>query len=777
MKTAILLGFVGLSTLAFSHVVVAQGTAFTYQGRLQSGDSPAGGFYDFIFSLYATNTGGVAIAGPVTNTAVGVTNGLFTTTLQFGNVFIGGSNWLQIAVSSNGANLFTSLSPRQQLTPVPYAISAGALSGTLPASQLTGTIASNELSGAYSGAVTFNNGGNQFGGTFIGNGSLLSNLNSGALVLSSTNNVIVAWGLNDSGQTTIPTGLGGVTTVSAGYKHSLALLANGTVAAWGAGLTNDPSDFIDYGQAIVPAGLSNVVAVAAGAFHSAAVKNDGTVVAWGRGDSGQTNVPGGLNSVQAISASEYCTLALKANGTVVAWGSNNFGQLNIPPGLAGVKMVSAGLAHCLALESNGTVVAWGAGLTNNPSDGIDFGQAIVPAGLSNVIAIAAGGVHSLALKADGTLVAWGAGLTNNPSDGFDYGQASVPPGLSKVADIVAGFEHSLALGSNGSVVVWGNTTLPPVYLDNAFAVAPGCTAQHELALRRLSDAPVAWLDSDNTFNGNIQVNGVLNAAGGLTMGGDLRLNGATLWLRGGNDTSNGLRYGGFGAGGPALFGQSGGALGTVATNGTSSVALSWNNSQQVGIGTAYPAGRLDLGGDAGNAKLLLQGGGGPSLGANGSQLIFNLGGGSRFSFVDSPGGKELVSIVETGDGYGSIGVDTTSPNGALDVRGIVRLGSSGQYYAPGGNEDLYIIRGVVASTGAIVAGTGFTVTKGATGFFTVNFTNAFSATPAVVVTPQSGINRIATCTLVSTTSAGIWTRDTSGTATDNQFDFIAIGPK
>ena len=89
-----------------------QGTAFTYQGRLNAGGAPANGSYDIAFSLFATNTSGVAIAGPVTNSAVPVTNGLFTTLVDFGNVFTGGSNWLQMAVSTNGANEFISLSPR-----------------------------------------------------------------------------------------------------------------------------------------------------------------------------------------------------------------------------------------------------------------------------------------------------------------------------------------------------------------------------------------------------------------------------------------------------------------------------------------------------------------------------------------------------------------------------------------------------------------------------------------------------------------------------------------
>src|SRR5579871_2412479 len=79
--------------------VQAQGTAFTYQGRLNANGAPASGNYDVAFTLYATNATGVPIAGPVTNAATAVSNGLFTTTVNFGpGVFTGGSNWLELAV-------------------------------------------------------------------------------------------------------------------------------------------------------------------------------------------------------------------------------------------------------------------------------------------------------------------------------------------------------------------------------------------------------------------------------------------------------------------------------------------------------------------------------------------------------------------------------------------------------------------------------------------------------------------------------------------------------
>jgi hypothetical protein len=124
----------------------AQGTAFTYQGRLNLSGSPANGVYDFTFTLFGVSSGGSTIAGPVTNAAVAVTNGLFTTTLDLGANFTGADRWLGIGVRTNGSGAFSALSPRQQITSTPYAIqsanaaSAVSVSGSVSAAQLTGTI-------------------------------------------------------------------------------------------------------------------------------------------------------------------------------------------------------------------------------------------------------------------------------------------------------------------------------------------------------------------------------------------------------------------------------------------------------------------------------------------------------------------------------------------------------------------------------------------------------------------------------------------------------------
>jgi hypothetical protein len=163
--------------LTFNHLsstAFGQGTAFTYQGQLQNNGSPASGTYNLIFSLYTNSAGSTAVAGPVTNSAVAVSNGLFTVTIDFGaNAWNGQTNWLQIGVESNGIASFTLLTPRQQLTPTPYAIFAEGGN----AAGLTGTIPASSLSGNYGSAISLTNAGN----SFSGNGSGLTGVNATAL--------------------------------------------------------------------------------------------------------------------------------------------------------------------------------------------------------------------------------------------------------------------------------------------------------------------------------------------------------------------------------------------------------------------------------------------------------------------------------------------------------------------------------------------------------------------------------------------------------------------
>src|SRR5215471_10612442 len=120
MKTRILIIIVGaFVTFANPLFGASLGTAFTYQGRLFDGTNAANGSYDLTFSLRDAAAGGTLLAGPATNTAITVTNGLFLVSLDFGAAFDGNGRWVEIGVRTNGTGPFSTLAPRQELKPTP----------------------------------------------------------------------------------------------------------------------------------------------------------------------------------------------------------------------------------------------------------------------------------------------------------------------------------------------------------------------------------------------------------------------------------------------------------------------------------------------------------------------------------------------------------------------------------------------------------------------------------------------------------------------------------
>ena len=178
----------------------AQGTAFTYQGRLNDGGGQANGSYDFTFSLWNAASGPAQVGGTVATAATAVSNGVFTATLDFGNQVPGADRWLEIGVRTNGGGAFTTLAPRQPITSTPYAITAGNLTGALPAAQLSGTVANGQLANnsitvtagtglggggtvSLGGSTTLSNAGVL---SVAGDADITANLSSGVVTLGSS---------------------------------------------------------------------------------------------------------------------------------------------------------------------------------------------------------------------------------------------------------------------------------------------------------------------------------------------------------------------------------------------------------------------------------------------------------------------------------------------------------------------------------------------------------------------------------------------------------------
>ena len=285
-----------------------------------------------------------------------------------------------------------------------------------------------------------------------------------------------------------------VTAVAAGAYHSLAVGEDGSVFAWGAdefGQLGDGGADADQSIPVPVSGLgpgSEVVAVAAGFSHSLALRADGTVLAWGSGGLGQLgnglagrqSVPvaiGGLGAgsgVVGVAAGQFHSLALRADGSVLAWGHNRSGQLgsgDVDPyvstpvsvsGLgagSGVVAVDADGAHNLAVRADGSVIGWGDdryGQLGDSGDNVNQHVPVAVSGLgvgSGAVAVAAGAGHSLALRADGSVLAWGTDVFGQLGDGganVDQNAPVAVNGLRAGGELVAvalsaGGGHSLAV--------------------------------------------------------------------------------------------------------------------------------------------------------------------------------------------------------------------------------------------------------------------------------------------------------------------------------------------
>lgn len=167
---------------------------------------------------------------------------------------------------------------------------------------------------------------------------------------------VFAWGDNSAGElgigSTVPQsnvpvqvkGLTGVKQVASGTQHALAVLSNGTVMSWGANVDGDFGTGLKFQNGSnVPVKVDLIhtaVGVAAGFDHSAAVLANGTVMSWGSNQDGQLGIGtrnflassdpiavAGLHTATAICAGAFETQALRTNGTVVGWGSDDVGQL------------------------------------------------------------------------------------------------------------------------------------------------------------------------------------------------------------------------------------------------------------------------------------------------------------------------------------------------------------------------------------------------------------------------------------------------------------------
>lgn len=168
------------------------------------------------------------------------------------------------------------------------------------------------------------------------------------------------------------TTISGVTQISAGSQHALALRSDGSVWVWGSNAAGQIGDGTTINRSTptrVDLPNTNIIAVAAGSLHSLALDRSGNVWAWGY------NFPparvADLADIVAIAAGEHLSYAIGADGRVWASGSNVQGELGTGStaayelaafpieGVAGFRSISGGVGSAVALRTDCTVWAWG----------------------------------------------------------------------------------------------------------------------------------------------------------------------------------------------------------------------------------------------------------------------------------------------------------------------------------------------------------------------------------------------------------------------------------
>ena len=252
--------------------------------------------------------------------------------------------------------------------------------------------------------------------------------------------------------------------------------------------------------------------------------------------------------------------------------------------------------------------------------------------------------------------------------------------------------------------------------------------------------------------------------------------------------------------------HAGSAFTLAAADGSPANAVIVDNDGKVGVGTTSPAMHLHIRGTA--PVMVLQDTASPSNQAGyvtfwnnasvetgwlgygttgspqlslvnartGGDLRLYTGSGGHINFTSGSGG-DINLVPGTG---GDVGVGTFTPAAKLDVRGDIRLGSAGEYFAPAGPENLRILRGKVSAAGGVLFGSGFTASRSSTGVYTLTFSPAFPSGQYPIVTASaesSGLARFAMVNTPTHIATVIRIVNGSGTAVDADFYFIAAGPR
>lgn len=278
----------------------------------------------------------------------------------------------------------------------------------------------------------------------------------------------------------------GKRTIAAGGSHSLVVLTDGRIAAFGADGAGQVGNGLPMSSSVttpvtfsLPSG-AKAVSVAAGTQHSLALDETGAVWAWGTNTDGQlgdgttTSHAGPIQVVglplaaRAIAAGGDHSLVILADGSMRAFGRNDFGQLgagfaspfeSTPRSVSlpvAAMMAEAGTNHTIMLAANGAVYTWGSDGSQQLGNGAGVTHQYLPAAPvalgAPAISVAAGGSHSIVLLSDGTARSFGADSAGQLGNDPVFTNRNTP-------QPVAGVTNAFAIAAGTSYSLFGAKTL------------------------------------------------------------------------------------------------------------------------------------------------------------------------------------------------------------------------------------------------------------------------------------------------------------------------------
>lgn len=311
---------------------------------------------------------------------------------------------------------------------------------------------------------------------------------------------VKCWGYNQDGElgngtttdSLIPVdvvGLGsGVDSISAGYKHTCALMKAGGVKCWGFNADGQLGDGTRISRS-TPVDVYNLTAdmddVRAGGFHTCARKTTGVIRCWGNNDFGQLadgSTAPALTSVKAdqfpasvgvYRPGQYHTCILTVTGGVQCLGNNGSGQLgdgtttdnvrlvSVSGLTSGVTVLAAGASHTCAINAASGLMCWGYngyGQLGNNSTVSSSSPVNVSGMTSGVNGVNAGLRHTCAQKS-GVLKCWGDnyyGQLGNATTNSSSTPVNVTASTDELKSVRVGYYHTCALTQTGGVRCWGD---------------------------------------------------------------------------------------------------------------------------------------------------------------------------------------------------------------------------------------------------------------------------------------------------------------------------------